>query len=141
MIRMPRSVILTVVLLVFAIGCGKAEPARAPIGGEIKLDAKSLETGSILFVPMDGANGAVTGGPIENGRYAISQADGAALGWNRVEIRSSRNTGKTIYPYGPGTAPSTETIQMVAPQYNTKSTLKAEVKPGQNKADFEVTSK
>jgi hypothetical protein len=142
MIRIPTAVILLVVLAIFTTGCRKSDANRAPIRGEVKLDGQPLEKGSILFVPMDGVKGIVAGGPIENGRYQISSGKGAAVGWNRVEIRSPRNTGKTIQqPYGPGTSSTVEIVQMVAPRFNTKSTLKVEVKPGENTADFDVVSK
>lgn len=140
MIRTPMSTVLLVCISVFTTGCGKGDANRAPIRGEVKLNGQLLEKGSILFVPIDGAKGSVAGGTIENGRYELSLATGAAIGSNRVEIRSSRNTGKSIQ-YAPGTSPSMEVVQMVAPRFNAESTLKVEVKLDQNTADFDVTSK
>lgn len=140
MIRNRISVIVLVVLPVALAGCGQGDASRAAISGEVTLDGQPLEQGSILFVPIDGAKGSVSGGPIENGRYQLPRAKGAAVGWNRVEIRSPRNTGKKIQ-YAPGTAPSMEVVQMVARRFNTESSLKAEVKPEQNTANFDVASK
>jgi hypothetical protein len=134
------AILFFVAALLVTPGCSRQDANRAAIRGEVKLDGELLDKGAILFVPIDGAKGAVTGGPIENGQYRISGDVGAAVGWNRVEIRSSRTTGKTIQ-YAPGTSPSVEVIQRVAPRFNANSTLKTEVKTEENTADFDVASK
>jgi hypothetical protein len=140
MVRTLAPAILLAGFLVLTVGCGKGDPNRAAVSGAVSLDGTPLDEGSILFVPISGAQGAVTGGPIKDGRYQISRNVGATVGWNRVEIRSVRNTGKKIQ-YAPGTSPSVEVIQRVASQYNTNSTLKIEVHPSDNAADFHVSSK
>jgi hypothetical protein len=126
--------------LTISTGCGKSDNARAPVHGAVTLDGKPLETGSILFVPAPGVHGAVAGGAIQNGRYELTDKAEAAIGANRVEIRSARSTGKAIQ-YAPGTAVSREVIQLIPKRYNSESELKVEVKPGPNTADFAVTSK
>lgn len=141
-----KSVRLSVMLLLtlflstgLGAGCRKNDAGRAAIGGEVRLDGKPLEKGSILFVPIDGTKGAATGGPIENGRYQLPRQAGAAVGWNRVEIRATRSTGKMIQ-YAPGTSPSMEILQLVAPQFNAKSTLKINVQPETNTSNVDVAS-
>jgi hypothetical protein len=138
MIRISKLLTPCILLLCLVLGCG--DRTRAPISGTVTLDGQPLEKGSILFVPMDGATGTATGGEIENGHYQLSGKACAAVGWNRVEIRSPKNTGKQIQ-YAPGTTPSMEVIQLVAPRFNAKSSLKTEIKPEANTADFEVASK
>jgi hypothetical protein len=132
--------ILPAALLLLA-GCGGGDVNRGEISGAVKLDGKPLEQGSILFKPTDGASGSATGGTIENGRYQCSGATGPAIGWNRVEIRAMRKTGKKIpKPFAPQGQTIDEQIEAIPPKFNSQSSLKVEVKRGENTADFEVSS-
>ncbi len=72
----------------------------------------------------------------------LSGAKGPAIGWNRVEIQAVRKTGKMVQnPLGPKGQMVEMEAGAVAPRFNGSSTLKFEVKPGDNKADFDVQSK
>jgi len=129
-------------LLAFACapGCGTGATGRADVEGNVTLDGAALESGSILFVPAAGTEGVVTGGPITGGRYRLAANAAAAVGRNRVEIRSPKSTGKTIQ-YAPDTAVEPEVVEMVAPRFNAESTIIVEVEQGTNTFDFEVQSK
>jgi hypothetical protein len=124
------------------VGCsGDAAANRGALSGAVTIDGKPLEQGSILFTPTDGTKGSSSGGEIKNGRYRISKADGPAIGWNRVEIRATRKTGKMIQkPFAPAGQMVEEQVELIPPQFNSQSELKVEVKPGDNTADFQVTS-
>ena len=123
-------------------GCGKTVTNQGTVDGEVKLDGKPLEMGSILFTPIQGTKGAVTGGQIENGRYKLSGSAGVAVGWNRVEIRAMRETGRMVpRPFAQNGEMVAEMVGVVPPRFNTESTLKFEVKPGDNVADFEISSR
>jgi hypothetical protein len=139
-----RTLTLALLLAILAVvsGCGGKDANRSTIGGGVTLDGKPIALGSILFIPVDGTEGAATGGPIENGRYRITGKDGAAVGWNRVEVRAVYKTGRMI-PKGLGGTGEMieEQTEGVATRFNSESTLKVEVKTGDNKADFEVNSK
>jgi hypothetical protein len=137
-----RTLCLALVLFLVVSGCGKMNANRSAIRGEVKLNGQLLEQGSILFSPIEGTSGTVTGGRIEQGRYQLSAANGPAIGTNRVEIRVPRTTGKMV-PRGLGATGKMveEQIEAVAPQFNTASTLRIEIKPGDNVGNFEVTSK
>jgi hypothetical protein len=127
--------------ILLSIGCGGRHDNRTSIGGEGTLDGKPIPQGSITFLPMHGVQGSRTSGSIIDGRYRISREAGPAVGWNRVEINASRKTGKMIEMPPPWKGPVEETVEAVAPRYNSESTLKFEAKPGENTADFEVKSK
>lgn len=128
-------------LLLLATGCGKTDSNRGSISGEVKLDGKPLERGSILFTPIDGTKGSVAGGQIEGGQYRLSNDKGLAVGYNRVEIRAVRKTGKMVQkPLAPRGQMIEESIEAIPPRFNSASTLKTEIKPGQNTANFEVAS-
>jgi hypothetical protein len=134
------SVVISTALLLIA-GCDGGHAERGALHGKVTLDGKPLASGSIMFVPIKGTHGVVTGGEIKDGRYELSAATGPAIGWNRVEIRAARNTGKMIpKPFAPPGQMIPEQIEAIPPQYNTTSTLKVEIKPGENTANFEVTS-
>lgn len=129
------------ILVAFGVGCAKEPANRGSIQGEVKLDGKPLEQGSILFTPTDGAKGTVTGGEIKNGRYQRAAKDGPAIGKNLVQIRAVRKTGKMVQkPMAKQGEMVEEYGEAVAPQFNTGSTLKIEVKAGENTANFDVTS-
>ena len=129
-------------LLLLALGCGKGGPNQSAISGEVKLDGRPLEQGSIVFTPVDGTKGIVTGGRIENGRYRLTGKAGPTIGRNRVEIHAVRKTGRPATKTGnPLEQGDDEYEEAVAPRFNAESTLKFEVKPGENTADFTVESK
>ena len=136
------AVALGIVTLWASSGCGRSGSNQADIRGEVKLDGRSLDHGSILFTPTDGAKGVVRGGAIENGRYQLLGKAGPVVGPNRVEIRAAPALGaaaqKGRNPLDPGAASYAE---LVAPRYNAQSALKVTVAPGDNTADFSVESK
>jgi hypothetical protein len=121
-------------------GCGSRHENLATIGGEVKLDGRPIECGSIQFTPMQGVEGSITSGEIVSGRYTLSGRTGPAVGWNRVAISASRKTGKMIQRPFPQHGTMEEKVQAVAPRINSQSVLKFEVMPGENTADFDVRS-
>jgi hypothetical protein len=128
-------------MLILIAGCGGGSAGRGAIRGAVKLDGKPLAKGSILFEPIQGTRGTVIGGPIEQGRYQFSAAVGPAIGWNRVEIRAMRYTGKMIpKPLAPPGQMIPQQVEAIPPRFNSESVLKVEIKPGDNTADFDVTS-
>ena len=144
MLRYPNkrlALALFPAALLLLTGCGGGNANCGDISGAVKLDGKPLEQGSILFTPMQGTSGSVTGGTIENGRYKFSGATAPAIGWNRVEIRAMRKTGKKIpKPFAPPGQTVDEQIEAIPPPFNSQSNLKVEVKHGENTADFDVSS-
>jgi hypothetical protein len=129
------------IIFLLVAGCDGGGARRGAISGAVNLDGKPLAQGSILFTPIEGVRGTVAGGPIENGRYQLSAAAGPAIGGNRVEIRAMRNTGKMMpKPFAPPGQMIPQQEETIPPKFNSESTLKVEVKPGDNTADFEVTS-
>jgi hypothetical protein len=133
---------LLLAVLMIVPGCGKKGTNQGAVSGAVKLDGQLLEQGSILFTPIEGTTGVVSGGPIEKGRYQLSGAACAAVGGNRVEIRAVRKTGKMVRtPFGPPGEMVEELANAIPPQFNSASTLKVDIKPGDNTANFEVTSR
>ena len=135
-----RLVLLPAVLL-FLCGCSGSKADRGAIHGAVTLNGKPLEQGSILFMPMEGTRGTVAGAEIKDGRYQLSATTGPAVGWSRVEIRAMRKTGRMVpKAFGRPGEMVPEKAEAVSPKFNSKTELKVEIKPGDNTADFKVSS-
>ncbi|QDU07611.1 hypothetical protein [Gimesia aquarii] len=121
-----------IVLLIFT-GCGGTSdaPQQVKVEGTVTFDGEPLSTGSIVFDPSDGKGGSSAGG-IENGKFQFD----SQLGKKKVLISATRETGeKDQYD-----EPITESY--IPKQYNSETTLTAEVKPdGENKFEFALKSK
>jgi hypothetical protein len=136
-------------LLLLVAGCSKESgPARFGVSGDVTFDNQPIESGAISFIPVEGTAGPVAGGRIDDGKYQIEPADGPVPGKYRVEIVATRHTGKHVEAgiagavSGPSAMASTEEIQMfIPPQFNKKSILTAEIKEGDNKANFALDAK
>ncbi|MBN2294267.1 MAG: hypothetical protein JXM70_17700 [Pirellulales bacterium] len=139
---MKIATTVCVLALLFGAGCGKHGDNRGAVSGQITLDGQPLQQGSILFVPVKGTKGVVTGGEIKDGQYHLSGNDGPAVGQNRVEIRAVRKTGRMVpKPMAPAGEMVEETGEAIPARFNSQSTIEAEIKPGDNTANFELTSK
>ncbi len=121
------------------VGCGGAGTS---IHGTVTLDDAPLEHGAIQFVPVSMTTGTITGATITEGRYLAKTAKGApAEGMYTVKVTAMRATGKKASPPGFPDRQVDVQVEAVAPQYNNKSTLQCEIKPGDNALDFKVYSK
>lgn len=127
-------------------GCfgGSAENIeRAAISGTVTYDGKPLPEGSIQFVPDTDSSGKPLRGKavqamISDGAYRLEADRGATVGMNQVLINASKKTGK----FQESDGQKTEILKQYLPaKYNTSSTLKYEVKSGENTADFALESK
>jgi hypothetical protein len=116
-------------------GCGGPNN-RAAISGTVRLNGQPLANGSISFVPAEGNVGPSSGGIITDGKYAVSQARGVAVGKNRVGIRSMVKTGRKIN-IGRGSLED-EWQQVVPAKYNEQSELVHDVPPGSMRLDFDL---
>jgi hypothetical protein len=135
----PAPGALTLVLVCFATGCGSN---RAPVAGSVTLDGRPVDGGIITFVPEEftGADGnrAMVTTEIKNGRYALDSRHGPAPGKYRVDFSWKKKTGRQI-PSNDPPATVEEEIQLIPKDYNVPSRI-AEIKPGENKFDFPITS-
>ena len=120
------------------VGCGGSDSLA--IQGDVTLDGQPVGPGSIAFYPADGSAGAGVSAAIENGRYEIPAERGPAPGSYRVQISWPKKTGKQIPSLDPGFT-TDQTVEAIPPKYNTDSTLKVSVTPGEPKHDFTLTSK
>lgn len=123
-----------------AMGCSDEGIERAAVTGSIRLDGEPVQSGTIAFYPAEGTRGPSAGGLIEGGRYRIDSAKGVVLGKSRVEINSSRKSGRMIPDAINPNAMMEEYVEGIPSQYNTESTLIREIESGENQIDFDLSS-
>jgi len=125
------------------VGC-KAEPEGAHITGSVTLDGAPIPQATIVFRPTGQLTGASTEAQVTDGKFDVRQASGV-LGVHRVEIYAHRplaNPPPTPPgPLPPGQQPPATTQQYLPEQYNRQSRLSFSVEPGENVANFELSSR
>lgn len=122
------AAVLMLTLSSLMVGCG---PTEATVSGAVLVDGQPLEKGEILFEELDKSI-APNAGPITAGKYSLRVQPGAKI----VRIRASRAPARPdpLMGYAPLEA-------MIPAEFNTQSTLRAQIKPGKNEGvDFAVTS-
>lgn len=126
------------------IGC--SGDGRVAVSGTVTLDGKPLDKGTIEFAPAEGAAGMLGGGMISNGEYSVPADKGLLPGTYTVRIYSaeppSGEAADQELPPGGEKGGYPMAKDVIPPQYNSQSTLTAEVKSGGgNRFAFELTSK
>lgn len=137
------------VILLTVVGCGGTgdQPELGQVQGTITFDGKPLSGVAVVFQPDSGRP--ARGFTDADGKYELTyirDTRGTKVGKNRVEVAPSEEadddaeallgddsleTKKPVSSSGRPTIPA---------RYNTASELEADVKPGENKFDFELKS-
>ncbi len=139
-LSMPRKCrhILWPALLAVLLGCGD-DSQLGRVHGTVQLDGKPLTTGTVRFVPDAGR--AAQGEIQPDGTYTLGTygtSDGALLGTHRVAIVAYEASDNTRPAY----EVRTPNRPLVPQKYLATGTsdLSFDVKPGKNRADFDLTS-
>jgi hypothetical protein len=134
--------ILVGMLGLLSSGCGGSSDdlPREAVSGSVNLEGQPLAKGTIQFVPTSdkvSTNG--TAGIVE-GKYALPRAEGLVPGSYKVAISSFSELAETPEPHNAPGKVGPVPKNLVPKQFNTASTLTAEVKGGQaNTFNFEIT--
>ncbi len=117
------------------VGCGPSGPTTVPVSGKVTLDGAPVAEGDIYFRDAEGKGGSYAG-KIVNGEYTFESTPGPKT----VEIRATREVPGKFDESNPGEkVPLIE--QYIPPQYNSETTLKAEVaESGENVHNFDLQS-
>ncbi len=128
---MIRLVSLIVVLALFVLtGCKPAGPKLYPVTGAVTLDGQPLADGTVHFKIIDA--GSIFSFPVKEGKFAGQATEGR----HRVEVVAYR-----LIPV-PGEMGGEVQQPLIAPRFNSMSTLSADVTPaGPNAFEFQVESK
>lgn len=119
------------------VGCGSSN--QVSVQGRVTFDGQPVGPGSIVFLPDAGVEGTKVAAAIEDGKYQIGPERGAVPGDFRVEISWSKKTGRQIPSADPGIMMD-EMQEAIPPQYNAQTTLRRELKAGENVHDFDLRS-
>lgn len=124
-------------IVVIAVGCvdsGGLE--KVPITGTVTLDGQPIPNGEILFYPLQGTRGSVSGGSIKDGKYVADGRGGVPLGSHKVEIRAFRAPKKSLT--GVAAVEGGPAEQYLPRKYNVQSELEAEVDSSTSTLDFHL---
>jgi len=134
---------LTFFSLVFALlaqpGCSSSKP-NVPFGhvrGRVTLDGQPLPNAAVMFEPATGRPSYGTSS--EAGEYTLryrGQPWGAIAGRHRVRI-----TTEGLFKDSPDAPTPTVVKEKLPKKYHSATVLTAEVKPGDNIIDFDLTTK
>ena len=120
-------------------GCLGSDASRGAVSGLVRVDEWPLAQGSIEFFPIEGTKGPSTGGSIHDGRYEIAREKGPAVGRNRVEIRAFQSSGKRLPDMKRPGEVIDELVPLLPAACNDRSELTCEIRPGDNRLDFELS--
>jgi hypothetical protein len=132
--RVGRVVAALVVCALFAAGCDSSKVAD--VSGTVTIDGKSVESGSITFLPVDG-HSPTAGGEIKDGKYNVR----VPIGQMKVSISVPKEIGKKKLYATPDSPEGTLYGEALPARFNEKTELTLEVKSGSNKKDWELTAK
>src|SRR6516164_4580945 len=89
---------LFIVLGIYLAGCGGGKSDRFAVEGKITLDGQPVETGTIMLIPVEDAQGKAVKvyTEIKGGHYAFDSNNGPGSGIYKVVISWKRKTGRQI---------------------------------------------
>ena len=107
-------------------GCGSGSDLdKVIVEGTVTYQNQPIPNGEILFIPIEGTEGPVSGGPIKDGAYIAKGRGGIPVGKHRVEIRAYRPpsraaTGELAVEGGPAE-------QYLPGKFNQQTELQVEI--------------
>jgi hypothetical protein len=131
---MLRTVLPMLVCGAVCTGCsggGGDEIPKHEVSGTVTLKGQPLAEGTISFVPADG-QGPTAGAAIQEGQYTAQVPPGP----KRVEIHAVKVVGQRKMFDTPDSPTVDVTEELVPPQYNTESTLHADVQDDRDDLNF-----
>ena len=96
--------LIGLLLIVFTVGCDDATE-RVEIEGTVKLSGQEIESGRIVFVPLEGSEAPLSSSPITDGVYRVTGRRGVEPGRYRVQV----------YVYDTGSPDSGAALDQIAP--------------------------
>jgi hypothetical protein len=131
--------ILLLAVSVVVAGCSQ-DAKLGHVHGTVRIDGKPLTTGAVRFTPDAGR--AATGTIQSDGSYTLGtykQSDGALVGTHKVTVIANEESGdlRPVYQMA-----GQKSKPLVPEKYMAVGTsgLTFDVKPGDNKADFDLKS-
>jgi hypothetical protein len=142
--RSPRwTWTCAVAITVLIGGCGPSNPlGRKAVSGKVTLNGAPLENGNISFSPKSD-KGVSSGAVIAAGAYSIETEKGLPEGEYVVRILAAAPDTRAPDPnLPPGPRTSPPGIDLIPPEYNTRSDKAARVTAeGPNEFNFDIVTK
>jgi hypothetical protein len=122
--------------LAFSLGCNKGESNRAEVTGSVLVDGNPAATGAISFMPVDGKS-PTSGGKIVAGKYSVE----VPFGTSKVAIRVPKVVGQRKLYDTPDSPVQPLMEETLPPEFNDRTELTLDVKPGVNERVFDLKAK
>lgn len=133
MIQRVSSFAVVLAAVSLLAGCGGGGADLQPVSGTVTYDGQPIESGRIMFRETQGEQRAFSA-EIVNGAYKAETATGPM----RVEVIGSRLVPGKFDESNPG-----EKVPMgemyIPEKYNSRSELTADIQPGENTVNFDLT--
>jgi hypothetical protein len=130
-LKISSRIALILLTLLFA-GCGGEKlPGLGQVTGVVTLDGKPVPDAAIVFTPAEAGATASLGQTDSTGKYELYYSrgnKGAKVGEHSVTISSFHDAGEG----------GQVQRELIPARYNLKTELKASVKRGSNKFDFDL---
>lgn len=125
-----RRLVVVVMVMLAAVGCGKAAPKLHPATGTVTLDGKPLADATVSFVPASGAPS--DGKTDDSGKYTImtSGRPGLPAGACKVTVSKFTSAGEM-----PAMAPSPDDMRKMYEKKKKGDVEKGEVPAKYGRAD------
>jgi hypothetical protein len=121
--------LLALAAMVLILGCGQQGISGSNVSGHVTVNDSPLPDGVVMFVPQSPAPGLRTvSAKVTSGEFSISPDNLLMPGSYRVLVTAEKKTGRRI-PLGEGSSEMIdELVDYIPPEYNTQTTLTAEIK-------------
>jgi hypothetical protein len=105
-------------------GCGPTTSLeKVIVSGEVTYNGAPIANGDVLFYPMPGTTGPMSGASIKDGRYMVDAKGGVPVGEHLVRINGFRSSGGPQSDDMRAAKPGGERIQYIPTKYNEQSEL------------------
>lgn len=131
-------IMLLVIAIVSASGCGNDGPELAEVTGVVTVDGKPVPSAILTFVPTAGGSPSY-GGTDNDGKYRLMFTDtkyGAMIGDHEVEIQTNKLSASEISEMKAEGQTVNENFVAIPKQYRKKGALTAKVERKKNVIDF-----
>ncbi len=125
-----------VLLLAVFYSSGCSAKNEGIVTGNVTVDGKPAELGSLAFFPADGKSRS-SGTKIIAGKYTAN----VPVGLQNVEIRVPKVVGQQKLYNTPDSPIQPIMAEVLPAKYNNQTELQLDVKPGVNEKDFILTTK
>ena len=136
--REISSVLCLAILCMTQTGCGGGPegPALHAVTGTVSFDGVPVDTGRVLYRMKEGS-GLAYSAEIKGGQYTLQSEAGAVS----VEVTASRPIPGKFDTSNPDVEPRPIGEMYIPEEYNSKTTLTADVASGENTIPFDLKSK